>query len=110
MDTSQALKENWQKLEEQSNELLTLLSNETWDNAADLAKQRHHLIVRHFNLFPVNDDNAAFYAEKLPMLQKTDTQLRSLAQKTKQDLKGRLQSIDTGKTAIKAYQNTEFSQ
>lgn len=107
MSIEHALKKNWQALELHSRNLLECFSNEDWEQAADLTRQRHHLITRHFNLFPVNDNTARFYQENLPTLQNTDNQLQRIAQQNKTKLSQQLRSLETGKTAISAYQKNQ---
>lgn len=95
--------DSWQTITELSECIVAAANNESWLEVAEMAKERHCMLKRHFDSFPVGPDNASFYTDRLNQLLQQEVPLQALAREARKNLMKYGETLVKGKKMQRAY-------
>jgi len=103
---SQEHHQQWQKIQQMTEQLHELSANESWQEMIDLESQRQTMIKDYFAV-PVSAEEAADIADNIRKILHSDEQLMAFSQRKKDDARVAVQKLSTNRKAIKAYNQFE---
>jgi hypothetical protein len=97
------LSESWSNVMAISRRIQTLANDQAWEDMIAATRQRHQVVVSHFQRFPVNPENAVFYMENLNEFMQYEERLQILVKQAKQETIQAVSQLNKSRQAVNAY-------
>lgn len=101
--TDRAIESSWFEIERISQAMQEAAAHKNWPHVVECAAARHHIVLRHFDNFPVGPQNALFYRERLTQLLSGEQALHALAVDARREIMRESATVNYSHRALNAY-------
>lgn len=101
--TNESIQSSWNVVEALTAAMKSSAKAHDWLDVIEQAASRHHLVVAHFEQFPVGPENAEFYRQRLSTMLEGEQNLQSLVRDARKSLMSEGALISHGHRAVGAY-------
>ena len=103
MMTQPDITQSWQHIQHLSEQMSYAAQKENWPDVATMASQRHSVIEKHFDSFPVGPETASFYVKHLNQLLQQEEPLKALAREARKQIMKHGTELIKGRKMQRAY-------